>query len=423
MAYLQSTSAEKSPLIIAYLAKTSFLIYLFFAFFTTSLPFQENPDYVEDVATSSLFNQLLYCCLYAFSSISLFSKKNLIIKFIKTEKFLTLFILWSFLTVFWSDYPFISFKRWLQILGPTIIFLSVMLHLRSADEAMQYFKAILFIYLPLSLLSIIFIPGAIQWEFPAWRGIAPHKNTLGQVSLIALIVWTSALLHEKSRNKLAVFIFWCLSLVLLAGSQSTTSILAAFALLLFVGLFYIERQIVRPVVGFAFSSIFFLLFFCGSILFAYLLPHYLAFLFQLFGKDLTLTGRIDIWSFLLEEIQKHLLHGSGFGGYWVNNNHLLDVFLEEYFWVPNQGHSGYLDILNETGVLGILLLILMVIFYFINLKKSEKPNFFEWFVIAALILNITESTLFVPNMLTGVLFIFSYIALYIDLIKKDFERS
>jgi O-antigen ligase len=423
MAYLQNTSVEKFPLIISYLAKTSFLIYLFFTFFTPSLPFQEKPAYVEDVATSSLFNQLLYSCLYVFSSISLFSKKNLIIKFIKTEKFLTLFILWSFLTVFWSDYPFISFKRWLQILGSAIIFLAVLLHLRSADEAMQYFKAILFIYLPLSLLSIIFIPGAIQWEFPAWRGIAPHKNTLGQVSLIGLIVWTSALWHERSKNKLSVFIFWGLSLVLLAGSQSTTSILAAIALLLFVGLSYIEKQIVRPVVGFVFSSIFFLLFFLGSILFVYLLPDYLASLFRLFGKDLTLTGRIDIWSLLLEEIQKHLLHGYGFGGYWVSNNHLIDVFLEEYFWVPNQAHNGYLDILNETGGIGILILILMVIFYFTNLNNSEKPNFFKWFVIATLILNITESTLFVPNMLTGVLFTFSYIALYTEIIIKDFTRS
>jgi O-antigen ligase len=153
------------------------------------------------------------------------------------------------------------------------------------------------------------------------------------------------------------------------------------------------------------------------------LPQYLASLFRLFGKDLTLTGRIDIWSFLLEEIQKHLAHGSGFGGYWVSSNPLLEDFLEEYFWVPNQGHSGYLDILNETGIVGILLLIFMVVFYFFNLNKSEKANFFKWFVIAALILNITESTLFVPNMLTGVLFTFSYIALYTEFVKNDFRRS
>jgi O-antigen ligase len=353
------------------------------------------------------------------SLLSLMPKKKMVLKFIKTEKFLTFFIIWSFLTVFWSDYPFISFKRWLQIVGTVIIFLAALLHFRSTDEAISYIRAILSIYLLLSLISIIFIPGAIQLEFPAWRGIAPHKNMLGQVSLIGIIVWTFAIWHANSKKRLTAFFFLVLSCLLLLGSRSTTSILAGMALLILIGLFYAEKHIVRPVTGSVFSFIFFLLFFLGLAYFAYLIPDCFSYLFKLFGKESTLTGRTELWSILFEEIQKHFIHGYGFGGYWVLNNPLHGVIFEKYFLVHNQAHNGYIDILNETGMVGLSTVVLMVVFYFKNLSNYEKPYLLKWFIFAALILNITESTLFVPNALTGVLFTFSYVVLYTELIQQD----
>jgi O-antigen ligase len=344
---------------------------------------------------------------------------KMVTKFIKIEKFLTIFIIWSFLTVFWSDYPFISFKRWLQISGTVVIFLAGFLHFSSKDEIIPYFKAILSIYLLLSLISVVFVPAAIQEEFPAWRGIAPHKNMLGQVCLVGTIVWTYALRHESAKKKITAFFFLALSCLLLLGSRSTTSILTTVALLFFVGLFYAEKQIVRPVIGSVFSFILFTLFLSGIGYFTYILPEWLSYLYSLFGKESTLTGRTELWSTLFDEIQKHFIFGSGFGGYWVTGNQLHNTIFDRFYWIPNQGHNGYVDILNETGIIGILIFALMVMFYFKNLYHSRKPNFLKWFVFAALIVNITESTLFVPNALTGVLFTFSYMAFYTDFILQD----
>lgn len=419
MAFLQRSLTARTIHYAPLFAKTSFLIYLFFAFFTTSLPFQDDYTDVEDIATGSLFRQLLYSSLYVVSFFSLLPKKNIVIEFFKKEKFLALFLVWSFVSVFWSDFPIISFKRWLQILGSVVVFLSALLNLNSVDKALQYLKAITLIYLPLCFLSVLFVPGAIQWEFPAWRGLAQHKNLLGQASLVGLIVWTFALWRGSSRGKKISFVFWVLSLVLLFGSKSATSIFAALMLSVLIGLFYVEKKILRPVIGPSFSLIFLSSFFLGWVLFANFLPAYLGPLFEIFQKDLTLTGRTDIWTSIFEEVKKHLFFGDGFGGFWVTGNPLLEVFVEEYFWLPNQAHNGYLDILNETGVIGILILALMLIFYFRNLKGIERADLFKWFVIAALIINITESTLFVPNSLTGGLFTLSYIALYTEFTMKD----
>ncbi|NIO21656.1 MAG: hypothetical protein GTN76_13215 [Candidatus Aenigmarchaeota archaeon] len=275
-------------------------------------------------------------------------------------------------------------------------------------------------YIPLTFLAILLIPGAIQWEFPALRGLAPHKNMLGQISLVSLIVWYFAARAPGLRKKMVAFLFLGLSFVLLIGSKSTTSILIAGGLLLLGGLWYTGEIFLRPTIGRILSSAVILLFLVILLLIAYLGSDIVTSLFHFFGKDMTLTGRIDLWAAVFEETKKHLLFGCGFGGFWIADSPAMNRILEEFVWLPNQSHLGYLDILNETGVIGITLLVIMVVSYFKNLLNQEQTHFWKWFVIAALIANISESTLFRPNELTGELFILSYLALYIT--KGDFLK-
>jgi hypothetical protein len=97
----------------------------------------------------------------------------------------------------------------------------------------------------------------------------------------------------------------------------------------------------------------------------------------------------------------------------------MQTLFDEFPWLPNQSHLGYLDILNETGIVGISIFIIMLIYYFRNLSMLKKEHFWKWFIIITLIINFTESTLFGPHMLTGILFIFSYIALYVESVKVN----
>jgi len=400
-------------------ATLSFFIYFFFVFFGTSMPFQGDITDPRDISTSNPVNQFLFSFLYFVSFASLISKKDQVIRILKNEKLLSAFLFWSFLSVFWSEVPLVSFKRWVQVAGTCIICLSALVHWNSADEAMSYFKAILLIYIPLTFLSILFVPGAIQWEFPAWRGFASHKNMLGQVSLLSLFVWTYFICKQGSRKRVVAVLFWILSFVLFIGARSATAIITAGCLLLLVGSLYTERVVIRQVVGGFFSSVLFFSFYISLFLVLYFQREAIGWLFEVFGKDTTLSGRADLWACLFEESRKHLLLGCGFEGFWTINNPVMDNVFEEFVWLPTHAHMGYLDILNETGIVGISVFSLMLAFYFKNLFKLGKPHIWKWFIIAALMLNITESTLFRLNEATGVLFTFSYLALYAQLDKKE----
>jgi O-antigen ligase len=143
---------------------------------------------------------------------------------------------------------------------------------------------------------------------------------------------------------------------------------------------------------------------------------------ELIGKDATFSGRTDLWVTIFDGIKTHLLNGCGFGGFWVVGSAPIESLYSIFTWLPNQAHMGYLDIINETGIIGFVIMALMLINYFANLSKFEGSHFWKWFIIAALVLNLMESNLMsYSRSLTSILFLFSYIALFIEQMKKTGE--
>jgi O-antigen ligase len=389
--------------------------------FGTSSPYREVSD-VEDIVTANPRNQIIFASLYFLALISLWPKAKQVLRFIKNEKFLSFFILWSLLSVLWSDYPFVSFKRWIQLAGNTIVLLAAIVHFSSVDDAIRYFKLIFCIFMPLNLLAVLFIPDAIQWHFPAWRGLTAHKNQLGQISLMGLIFWVYCFYQGKMRDRAIAVIYVCLSLLLLLGSKSATAILTAVLLFFILGFEIAYKRIFRTVIGPLLSSLLYFAFFICLIPIFYLGLDFIVSAPELIGKDLTFSGRTDLWATIFDEAKTHLLYGCGFGGFWVVGSAPIESLYNIHVWLPKQAHLGYLDTINETGIIGFVIVSLMVVYYFINLSKSEGSHFWKWFVIAALVLNLMESCLMSSSRsITGIFFIYSYLALFYETMKRSEE--
>jgi O-antigen ligase len=422
MDYIEKTAVKSFfSRIPSTLARVSFFIYFFFVFFGTSLPFQDySITSVDDIATSNPINQIIFTSLYLLSMPGLLAKRHRALELLKAEKFFTLFLAWSFLTIFWSDATFVSFKRWLQFFGSGVILLSGILHFRSFNEAIGYIKIILSIYIPITVLSILLGPGEGQW---GWKGLTMQKNQLGQYVLISLIVWLMAVGDQGIIKKAYALFFSCISLILLIGTRSITSILTGIILFLLFAAFKARKAIFEPVIGRFLSLVFIFLFWFSIAAIVFFHQDLLGSMFAAFGKDMTLTGRLELWDSIFRHTQHYLLSGCGFGGFWVVGSSTLDFLYEQYTWLPNEAHLGYLDILNETGVIGLFLFIMMLSSYFLKNLKITNPNPWKWFLIAVLILNISESTLITPNSLTGVLAIFSYLALHTELLQRKTRYS
>ena len=394
------------------LARASLILFLLFLFFGTTLPSQKTITTINDVATEDPVKQVLLPFLYLLSFISLLSKKSQAIDLIKKEKYLSLFLLWSLLTVAWSDFPFVSFKRWIQTAGAVMILVAALLHTESEDQAWSHVRTVLIAYIPLSLLSIFLIPGTMEPDGTAWRGFTSQKNILGQVSFLSLIIWVGATINGSVGKKMIGLFLIGLSFILLIGSKSTNSLLTCVTLLILASALYTSGKFISPVVGKMISSILILSFFASLLVIFLLQPHAASALVGLFEKDISFTGRTDIWSLMIEEIKNHWIFGCGFQGYWSTPKPSLEMLLYDLQWQINTAHQGYLDILNETGIIGFSIFLMMMIFYFKNLWHREKSQYWSWVVTGVLLLNFMESTLFRSDDVCGCLFLFSYLSLY-----------
>jgi O-antigen ligase len=270
-----------------------------------------------------------------------------------------------------------------------------------------------------SLVSIFTIPGAISRNYKEWQGLATSKNGLGQASLVSTLIWIYVILKDKrTKSQLFAFFMLIISLVLLTGSNSITS-LSAFLFLVIVWLLFEIDKIFKPL-GIRRTVTISFLVFIGSII-ALDLFHsgeILASVFGLAGKNLTLTGRTDLWADIMVEVKKHFLIGCGYKGFWIVDSPKILKVYETYVWLPRSSHNGYIDILNETGLIGLLMVLGIIINYFFTLVRYKVKSFWMWFIVIALIENFTETIFFNSGGLMTLLFIFAYLSLFNDIINK-----
>jgi exopolysaccharide production protein ExoQ len=126
----------------------------------------------------------------------------------------------------------------------------------------------------------------------------------------------------------------------------------------------------------------------------------------LLGKDMTFTGRTQIWSAALDAIAKRPLLGYGYGAFWLGlEGESYNVILAAT-WVLSQAQNGYLDVWLESGVVG-LSIVLMVFGSAIRdglgclLRSRDRAQLkvVEWYLailLLTMLYNLDESFLFDP---------------------------
>jgi len=212
-----------------------------------------------------------------------------------------------------------------------------------------------------------------------------------------------------------------ISVILIFGSGSTTSIFNLFAMILLGAVVYLNSIFRTLRIG---NLFIFLAIICSLVfltLFYFLSFDTIVSIPQLFGKDISFSGRVDLWQYMLDEIKQHLFFGVGYKGFWVMYNVKLSYLFNEFPWIPIQAHNGYLDIVNELGLIGLLLFLVAITNYFLKIFKIDIDSPWKWFVIMVLIHNFQETTLFRPGYSTSIFFILAYLKSFADFSKPELQ--
>lgn len=235
-----------------------------------------------------------------------------------------------------------------------------------------------------------------------WAGFFTQRNALAMNAAIGLLVFAKLARGGPERRLWAGLAILSATLVLLSGSA--TCILVLFLLACaYVWYMFLERHVrstsfqVALSVVIAFSSA------------AIFLAHWDGIL-SVLGRSPDLTGRTEIWGASLLLARDKPLFGYGYGGFWVFGGPAQAIW-DAIGGDPantSYAHNGYLQILLDTGVVGLGLLLALVASAFRKawtyaaVTKDIWPLCFFAFMA---LYNLGEATYAVKNSLCWLLFV------------------
>ena len=326
----------------------------------------------------SPLDRCIYLGLIAAGTYVLSKRHVQVSEIIRQNQWLTIFFIYCFLAIFWSDFPFVAFKRWIKVLGHPIMALIVLTEPDPLEALTRLMKRCAYVIVPVSILFIKYYPelgrGFDHWTgAPSNNGITTNKNTLGVDCLILGFFFFWHLLQTRSlergklrRNELfltggfLLAIWWLFSMA--HSSTALVSFFVGVLVVLILGLRFVDKRFIGTYVVIGVLAL----------LAAEWAFGIYASAIQLLGKDATLTDRTLLWSELLK-VKINPLFGAGFESFWLGDR--FRNFAESRWWQPNQAHNGYLETYLNLGVVGLILLIVLLIATFWKGRRELLTNF------------------------------------------------
>jgi exopolysaccharide production protein ExoQ len=313
---------------------------------------------------------------------------------------LLVFFLYCALSVVWSDYPLVAFKRWTKALGNVVMVLIVLTDPDPRAAVKRFLADTGFVMLPLSILLIKYYPtlgrGFDHWTGHAYNtGVGMDKNALGVICLIFGLgsLWrVLAMVQSRERPRptralIAHGLALAMALWLFTLADSATSRGGFLVGSAFIGLTSWRRVALKPMAVHVLAVVI-----VSVCLFGVLVDTDVG-LVQAMGRDSTLTTRTQLWEDIMR-VPVNPLVGTGFESFWLGDR--AKSLWAKHWWHPNQAHNGYLEVFLNLGWLGVTLLGFLIVWGYGNVIRTlrrdpELGKLRLALLMAALLYNLTEA--------------------------------
>lgn len=311
-----------------------------------------------------------------------------------------IFFSYCAISVLWSDYTFVAFKRWVKGVGDLLLVFVILSEASPEAALKRLFSRVAFVLIPLSVLLIKYYPDLGRtynyWTFqPLLVGVCDNKNTLGMLCMIcglgALWQFLAVYRNHKAVNRtgqllaqgaLIAMIIWLLSV-----ADSVTAlccfIIAGGLMLVTSATRIMRRPLALQILIISIVSFSLLFLFADSA----------GWLVSALGRDSTLTGRTNIWRVVLG-VSGNSWFGAGFESFWTGER--LRTIWANTMNGLNEGHNGYIEVYLNLGWVGVMLLAGLIVTGYRNVigvcRRGEATALIKLALfVAALLYNFCEA--------------------------------
>jgi O-antigen ligase len=291
--------------------------------------------------------------LFAFSGFALVTARRGTMTKIVVTLPIVMFAGWWLVSYAWTTTPW----AWVEVTTAGVSALVAMVVVASILPVYQLMRSLLlgyYVILALTAFALITSPGDSMRHSDGssgWHGSFDHKNVMTPVILLGMITCINYEHRPRVRNA-ALFV----GAVLLLMSQSSTGLSALIAC---AGVWFwirtFQKQSQRVATAQLTVSVFAL---AASVVVAVLATPWLV---NLYGKDLSFSGRSKIWAACWRVIRRRPLEGYGIGGVWTNLGGEPTVEINRSLggFLVAHSHNGGLEILLLLGAVGLGLYLLL----------------------------------------------------------------
>lgn len=298
---------------------------------------------------------------------------------------LLLLLGWMSLSALWSINQAATVFALREDLAP-VIGLIIVVGILPVDESVKWlvrgFKAMIL----LTALVLILLPDTResffeQEQLSAWQAWFRSKNQMGRSVLVAYLVFLTL---DKTRISRVVALL--ATVVLAVGSSSATALAGLF---LVTGVWAWGRQFRR--VGEHAGLAYLLTSIAGGITAGVAAFVSAAWLVNLLGRDLSFSGRTDVWSPALDFIATRPWAGYGYRALFTpDTSESLQLWREMGFRAAHS-HNGPIEVALGLGVVGLGLFLLLFLATFAASLRHLKTHDVALFAFAFMLIQLAVS--------------------------------
>lgn len=355
----------------------------------------------SDVTQGSPIDAAVYTGLLALGLTVLFVRWKRIRLLLGANGPIILCFLYCLISLVWSDFPGVAFKRWTKAVGDFVMVLIVLSEHDPTEAIKRVLMRTAYLLIPLSVLFIKYYPelGRVygEWDYKAYyTGVTTNKNTLGSICMLSGLACVWCLIKVwKNRDEprriqrllgygiILMFVLWLFDL---ANSMTSFS---TFLLALPV-LFFADTRTKRTRTGMIHTLV------TAAISVALIAEFVLPSLLTLVNRNPTLTDRTDVWALALS-VRDSSLIGAGFESFWLGPR--VAKIWSVFRWGPTEAHNGYLEMFLQLGWLGLVFLSVIVASGYKAIigkwrRNDPTASLMLAFFVVGMIYNLTEAAFF-----------------------------
>lgn len=324
-------------------------------------------------------------------------------------KVLTGLALLAVLSVFWSQEPERS-----ALFGASYLLLTLFGYYLVQRFEVEQLKTLIMItgtiIASLSVIMIVVAPGlgithgADTARAGAWNGIFIDRTSAGKC--LTFLISPVLVRYPGTKSTIARVGYLVALGFLILQARALTSLIAVAGYMLCISVLKVVRkhrlQQSRPL---HIISVLFLVALGGCVLVC------TSFILPALGRDVSLTGRTDVWAAVINCIADRPLLGYGFYAFWLGLHGESAVVLRTTRWFFGYAHNGLLEIWLQLGIIGVIL-------FSVTFLKAVKDAWYcflwdvegryDWYItmlVLTSLLNISEETVLMPLDLLALLYV------------------